>query len=341
MSRYGGALYQQDLISALAKKVAIELYGPGFPAYSKKHSIHDVIRRCSEPPDCILVGHSWLSDKSGDSVDPHPKLKIEEAPIPKGIILNKEYVNLEEKLRFIREKSFNFAFSHHHSVELFQKRTGITFRFLPFAYDEERFQDRGQGKVVALTFSGILQNKNSSADQSDVRVRVMRHLFQCRGDLPIKKRERFLDKNIVWNSIPRDTGSFSKISYSINSILYPRYRYKRIPTSRYTELLAQSKVVLNTPSPMGLISPRFFEAMGSKALVLCEHTSDLERQFPKGVLVTFRPDMSDFDKKFDLCIHDESYRTAITEKAFTWAVNNHTWRHRADQVIKVIRSSLN
>ena len=135
MSVYKSASYQQDVIEELSRQANVYCYGPGYPEYSAQDSIVDIVARLSERPDCIVLGHSWLSDRDGQEVDPHGRLNLRKINVMKVAILNKEYVNLNQKLQFIKKNGFDLAFSHHHDVDAYLKQTGVRFYFLPFGFN--------------------------------------------------------------------------------------------------------------------------------------------------------------------------------------------------------------
>ena len=47
----------------------------------------------------------------------------------------------------------------------------------------------------------------------------------------------------------------------------------------YEDLLKKSKIFINTLSPADLVSPRFYECMASKTLVLCEKSDIYKKVF--------------------------------------------------------------
>ena len=49
----------------------------------------------------------------------------------------------------------------------------------------------------------------------------------------------------------------------------------------------KSKIFINTLSPAELVSPRFYECMASKTLVLCEKSNIYKKFFPEGTYVEF------------------------------------------------------
>ena len=121
MSNYKGAFYQHDMMEEISKCQDVTFYGPGFEGFDPNEKIKKTIHRLGGA-DLIIVGHAWLIDTPNISVDPYPKLSLEDCSVPKVIILNKEYANLESKLKWISKKNFSFGFSHHYDIELYKKK---------------------------------------------------------------------------------------------------------------------------------------------------------------------------------------------------------------------------
>ena len=120
-----------------------------------------------------------MSDKEGNNNSIINRFKLNKnLSIPKIFILNKEYVNLNFKLNFIKENKFDLCITHHHNYKLYSKLTNTKFIFLPFAINKDIFLNKkNSSKKYDLFFSGILQNLNKNADQNDIRVKIMKKLF--------------------------------------------------------------------------------------------------------------------------------------------------------------------
>ena len=101
MAGYRSSGYQQEVIDELSRQADVTLYGPGYPGYNRKDTINDVLSKTHFSPGFIIVGHSWLLDGAGKEIDPHPALGLDSTDVPIFSILNKEYVNLAEKLEFL------------------------------------------------------------------------------------------------------------------------------------------------------------------------------------------------------------------------------------------------
>ena len=197
MKSYVSASYQQDVMDELNMQAQVFFYGLGFNGYEKQDSIDDILNKTPFKPDAIILGHAWLSDKDRTDVDPHRMLQLVKTKIPKVAILNKEYVNLNKKLDYIKKNKFDMVFTHHHDVDKYTRITGIEFIFWPFAFDNKKFKYKAKDKTIDVAFSGVLQNLNKNADQSDIRVEIMKNLFVTKFDVPIYKKSSFNDIEIL------------------------------------------------------------------------------------------------------------------------------------------------
>ena len=332
MEEYRSASYQYEAMNELSKQAQVYFYGPGFEGYDLNDSIDEVLVKAPFEIDCIILGHGWLNDKDGGKVDPHPLLNLSNTNIPKIVILNKEYTNLDAKLTFIRENHFNIGFTHHHDIKKYIESTNIEFNFWPFAFDSEKFSSTTKEKNVDIGFSGVLQNLNKNADQSDIRVGIMNLFFHTLYDVPLAKKKSFKNIKIFWNSIPRNN------SGRLLTQILGKYRF--LDSKTYVEKLCKTKIFINTPSPMGLISPRFFESMASGALVLCEESSLYSNIFPKDVYITFKNDLSDFEELVNTLLTNKNKQAKIVDKAYKLVYKEHTWEKRVSSLLNLIHKTL-
>ena len=327
MEAYQSASYQQDVMNEMARQAQVYFYGPGFEGYDLNDSIDQVLAKVPFEPDAIIIGHSWLNDKDESEVDPHPLLQLSKTNISKIGILNKEYTNLDAKLGYIKKNRFDHCFTHHHDSKKYSEWTNTEFTFWPFAFDSNRF-NCNEKKTIDIGFSGVLLNINKKAAQSDVRVRIMNRFFFTLFEVPIAKRKAFKDIEFFWNSVPRNnSGRF------LNKLL-KKHRY--LDTKNYAKKIHQTKIYINTLSPMGLVSPRFFESMASRALVLCEESSLYSKIFPNDLYVSFKNDLSDFEEKIFMLLTNKTERDQIAEKAFRFVHKEHTWEKRVSLLLNPI-----
>ena len=332
MQDYKSASYQYEVMNELSRQAQVYFYGPGFEGYDLNDSIDEVKAKVPFKIDCIILGHSWLNDEDGREVDPHPMMKLSKTNILKIAILNKEYTNLEAKLIFIRDNYFNIGFTHHHDIKRYSEFTKIDFNFWPFAFSSERFSSINKEKDFDIGFSGVLQNLNINAGQSDIRVGIMNFFFHTLYDVPLKKKKSYSNVKIFWNSIPRN-----KLGRLLSKILG---NHQFLDSKAYVETLSKTKIYINTLSPMGLISPRFFESMASGSLVLCEESPLYSNIFPKDVYLTFKNDLSDFEEKINMLITNKTKKDKIVDKALKLVHKEHTWEKRVLYLLDLIQKTL-
>lgn len=327
MAGYSAASYQQDFMNALDSIAEVTFYGPGFPGFSEKHTLDDALSVTGVSPDLILVGHSWLNEGSRSGESASDRIALRDAKAPVVVLLNKEYTQLNQKLGWIEAQRPQLVLTHHHDAAKFQKRTGVSFAFWPFAVDPTLFQP-AVSKNIHLGFSGILRNPTFPDDQSDVRLRVQRHFFHHLGPFRGPVRKDMKDIRIWWNSF---TGE--RPVDMIQKVLTPQ---KRLDQAAYARTLGSAFAWLNGPSPMDLVSPRYFECMASETLVLTPHFSALDRIIPSDHFVDFSSP-TELLEKLRFYLSHPSDAQAITNHARETVLGEHTWLHRAEQVLGLLK----
>ena len=330
MTNYRSSHYQIDVIEEVTRQANVYFYGPGYPRYNKKDSIKDVIIKSQMQPDCIIMGHKWLEDRDGEEVDLHPALELDRSSVPKIAILNKEYTNLYKKLEFIKRNKFDHGFTHHHDTDKYKKLTEIPFEFWPFAVSHYRLKDFASEKErqIDIGFAGILQNQNTNANQSDVRVEILKKFFYAPFDIPVINKRSYREYNVFWAGIPRKK-SWQRLAHLLQIRQF-------LPPKEYYEVLHNSKSFINSLSPMGLIGPRYYDIMASKCLLLCIKTPLYSNIFPINNFVEFRPDLKDFDEKVVYYLNNKQERLKIVEKAYHDVLENHTWEKRVKFLLNVL-----
>lgn len=349
MSRYTAASYQQDLIDSLNKKCDLIFWGPGHDKFDIELDLNSIKKKLFiSDNDCIIVGHSWLSDipqkdawnydnyytwindrliKS--SIEYCGKINFFEHKGPKLFLLNKEYVSLEEKLNFAKRHNFDYVLTSNLNFKDYIKKTNLKFIFFPYAISKDFILKKDLKKKHDLFFSGLIQNQhyyNFNKIKSQ-RVLVQNELFHNLFGIPIlRKSSKF---KIFWNTY---TGLKSR-----DIILKILRKYKRLTRSEYIEKINESKVVLNTLSPDNLIGPRFFETMASKAICLCEESDLINNIFmPMEHYVPFRS-TDEILEKLHFCISDGIEIKKIRENAYDYVVSNHTYDIRAEKILSLIK----
>ena len=349
MSRYTSASYQQDLIDSLKKKCDVIFWGPGYEKFDIDLDLNSIKKKLFiSDNDCIIVGHSWLSDIPlkdqanydnyytwinerliKNSIEYCGKINFFEHKGPKLFLLNKEYVSLDEKLNFAKSNNFDYVLTSNLNFNDYEKKTNLKFIFLPYAISKDFILKKNLSKRYDLFFSGLIQNQyffNLNKIKSQ-RILIQKKLFYNFFDMPImRKSSKF---KILWNAY---TGT--KVKDIILKILR---KYKRMPKYDYIEKLHESKVVLNTLSPDNLIGPRFYETMASRAICLCEESDLINTVFkPMEHYVPFHS-IDEILEKLSFCLSDSIEIEKIRENSYDYVVSNHTYDIRADNILKLIQ----
>lgn len=336
---YGAANYQQEFLDELARQSCVTFYGPGFPDYDPALTTGDLLNivQRDQGYQCIVTGHMWISEVDGKSW-PCPGLDLSRVRIPKIGILNKEYQYLAEKLAYYERHDFNLIFSHHHDVNALVGHSTLKFIFWPFAVDERKVVSRAT-RVFDLGFSGILRNEHVPETQSDIRRELMNEIFWTIGDLPIARRPAYRKLRVTWNAMPRlSKEKPPPWGYRLLKQVFPRYGYKRLSDRDYFEFLARTKIILCTLSPLGLISPRMYEAMASGCVAICENDERYSYVFPEGSYVTFGEDLNGLSKRIYELVGEETLLDEIASSGRNFVSKHHTWSARVGKIIQEVNA---
>ena len=267
--------------------------------------------------DFLIFGHHWLGDHPTENIVPLGLDFLAELNIKKIAVLNKEWIRLADKIKYINFLGCTHLISHHPETSKLVKDnlppTKIKIITSIFGIDSEKWSlniDHSQ-KKYDLFFSGILHNSAWPNEDQAVRIGIEDFLFHKLG------RVRLLPRypKIYWNAF---TGS--KLVDFLN-------RYKRLDTKNYLEGMAKSFVVPVTLS-MGIISPRIFEVLASGAVPLVDK-SDVYKIIDnlESHVVFFDRDLKGFQNSWEDAINlSKNPRTIIQNREFVF--DNHTWECR-------------
>lgn len=331
MQTYQGANYQLEFTNSLNKKHKLYFYGPGYDIYSEDKNLDDVLSFFEKKPNIIFVGHSWLNDKYGKDIELKNNIDLSKTKLLKIFFLNKEYVNLEKKLNYCKNNSFEICFTHHHNINEYTKITNSNFHFIPFAFDKDKFKkiDNNYEKYYDLGFSGIVQNSNINSGQTDIRRRITKKLYYSLSDIPLIKKRKNL--NIFWNIIPQNNFA-KKISQFLKI-------YKYYSIEEYIKKIFMSKIYINTLSPYQLISPRYFETLASGSILLCEQSEIYNKLFKDDFkYFTFRNDLQDFDAKINYILDNYNGLKNVINRNKLNVYEKHTWENRVNKITKIIEN---
>ena len=327
LANYKAANYQKEFLSALSKSTSLFAYGPGYSYFDENKKLDNIIKLYG-PFTVIFIGHSWLEDGNKSEIDPWPQSGLSKTSLKKFLFLNKEYTNLKEKLRWIKNNNINCVFSHYKKCQMWQNKTKTRFRYLPFAYDDKIFHYNLGKRKYDLAFSGILQNSNKKI-QSDIRARILNRLYFTIFDIPLFKKKKYKHLSIFWNSVP------TTLWGRILSKIFKTYIFLDI--KKYAQLQRNSKVYLNCKSPMNLISPRYFENIASGCQIITERNNELKNILPKYSYIEFSNDLSNFDQVLNSSLIKFNSSKKTFKKNALIVKKEHTWKVRVNIVLKIIK----
>lgn len=330
LSEIKSANYQYEIYRELKNHYNISLVEVN--KYSSK-KIKEILISKIKNFELIIVGHSFLGDKEGE-ISKHHNINLSDFKKPIIFFLNKEYVNLNNKLNWIKKNKPALVLTH--SLKFYHKyksyKNSYKISYLPFAADHNLFTCNSLiNKDIDLSFSGILKNSNKNSNQSDYRVKIMNELFFTFSDIPLIKKKSYKEFKIFWNSIPQN-----KYIYHLSRIFG---KYKFLDIKKYALIQKRSKSFLNTISPYGIISPRYYENLFSKSLIFSEESRYLEEANLKNLVITFK-NIYDFREKFLFYLNNKNQRNQIIEKSFKEGNKLHTWEKRINYLEKLINKSI-
>ena len=157
----------------------------------------------------------------------------------------------------------------------------------------------------------------------------MNKIFNNFFDEPIRKKKNFKKYNVMWNSIPRN---------NIGKILKRALGRRLFDYEDYPNFIKNSKIVINSLSPKGLVSPRYFETMLSKSAVFCEGSILYKKIFDKDYFFEIDMDAKNFEEKVFYYLDNSSKYKLLLNEASDYVKNNHTWEIRISQMLKAINN---
>tara|TARA_Y100000589_G_scaffold327719_1_gene370155 strand:+ start:1754 stop:2779 length:1026 start_codon:yes stop_codon:yes gene_type:complete len=318
---YGAASYQHDFMENL--KRSSEKYFH----YDKRGDIEvkKLLDKVAFIPDMIFYNHGWLWDNKFIKEIEYCNLKGKwPKKIKHVIFLNKEYNLLDKKLYAINKYKFDLILTHLHSFHNINT-TSVPSVFLPLACDKNKLSKyrfrKLSNRKYDLYFSGILQNWSYKSLQSDLRKKIQSEIFYCIGDIPLIKKTKYWNLKIYWKPIYK-----SRFKNFISNSLHG----KRLDQKEYFNKLSDSKCVLHTSSPFGIISTRVFEGIAAGAIGLYSDKSNADVIFKNKEHFLNFTNTNDFIKKVYLIRNskDDSYFQIIADKGRKFVENNHCWVNR-------------
>lgn len=318
---YTAASYQNEFMQEL-RNLSESYYHYQNPGHI---TLTELISYSRFSPDIIFYNHGWLSDNVNLEDIKYLRLEGSRSNNIKHIVyLNKEYVLLKEKLEEINKSQFDLIFTHLHNFEELNS-TSIRSVFLPLAcsfksINKKRFK-RLSDRKYDLYFSGILQNWDRKETQGDLRKKIQAELFYCLYDFPILKKFKYSNLEIYWKPFYK-----SRIKNIFSDFLHG----KRLNQKDYFKKLADSKCVLHTSSPIGIISTRVFEAVGSGAIGLFSEESNADVVLKDRIHFLNFSTIDDLISKIYKIKNNVKFSSIqkIADQGRAHIENEHTWKNR-------------
>ena len=297
--------YYGDLYRELRLLTQIYLL-QGVPA-----NINEILSQIEGGVDCIIFGLGYFAQSHQEFFNKIEGLSALDIPVI--CMIHKPQTMLDKKLDFCENNEVDLIVDSQCTHKEFQAKTGIKCIRLPFTATPKVFYPREIEKKYDIGFSGALHGKEANGKQK---------IFGPTANLRERAHEKLVakERNIFWNSS-------NTMEYRIQS------------TEEYATKINECRMWLATTGPVLDVSPRYFEVMLSKTLLLCNNMPEqYEDYFTDGVnCVIFNNDLSDFDEKLDYYLNNESETNRIIETAYETALNNYTWHHMAKKLIEQIK----
>ena len=292
--------YYGDLYRELKKKANVYLY--------QNRPLNNVHKISSSKIDCVIFGLGYFTQ-----TDPNVYKKIQglsEINIPVVCMLHKPQTMLKEKLSFFKENNIDILLDPHITYKEHGEITNSKAIRFWFTANPEIYYPRPIDKIYDIGFSGASHGGGKiEGPTRDLRDRVHKKLLESKFD-------------VFWNSSKE-----GDLSYRIRSV------------EEYAKKINQCKIWLSTTGPILDVSPRYFEVMLSRTLLLCNNMPhEYEGLFQDGVnCVIFENDLSDLSEKTAYYLENNEEREAIIDRAYNMAINKYTWEHTASMLLNEIK----
>ena len=307
MYQYYGDLFRE--LKQLSRVYFVQSENPNIPS---------IIDQIDEKIDCVIYGLGYFAQNNPKFFSKSPGL--ENLSIPVVCMIHKPQNMLQQKLDFCKVNNVDLVVDSQSTYKEYEKYTGIKSIRLPFTATPKYFYPRNVEKKYDIGFSGALhENKaraasgavndlNADGPTKDLRPRVREKLKQ-------------MNCSVFWNS-----------SNTLN--------YRIASTEEYATRINQSKVWLATTGPLHDVSPRYFEVILSKTLLLCNDMPDAYEGIfeDEKNCVMFNNDLTNFEEKLRHYLENNEERELLTESAYKDFLNKYTWKHMAENLLKEIKS---
>ncbi len=257
--------------------------------------------------DCVIFGLGYFTQTNPEKYKQIKGLK--DLQVPVVCMLHKPQTMLKEKIEFCKINDIDILLDPHITYKEHSKEIGCKAIRFWFTANPNIYHPREVNKRYDVGFSGASHGSNKiEGPTRNLRDRVHQKLVEK-------------NRNIFWNSSKEGS-----LNYRIHSV------------EEYATRINESKIWVATTGPVLDVSPRYFEVMLSKTLLFCNNMPyQYESVFEDGVnCVTFENDLSDFDEKLDFYLNNEDEMNKIIDNAYKTAIENYTWEHMSNKLLKEI-----
>ncbi|MHA1436479.1 MAG: glycosyltransferase family protein [Promethearchaeota archaeon] len=116
------------------------------------------------------------------------------------------------------------------------------------------------------------------------------------------------------------------------------WKNKPIYLNELVEKYQKSKIVLNFPREDSGFSIRVFQVMGVGSFLLSEYCSDLKYIFKKGVHLDYFKNSKECLDLVNYYLENDKVREKIAQKGHEFVLNNFTWKHIIEKILKIIET---
>ena len=264
-----------------------------------------IIEHLEDDIDCVIYGLGYFAQNHPSFFNKSPGL--DSLSIPVVCMIHKPQNMLQQKLDFCKMNNVDLVVDSQSTYKDYEKYTGIKSIRLPFTATPKHFHPRSVEKKYDVGFSGALHgNGKIKGPTEDLRDRIHEKLKET-------------NYNLFWNSS-------NTLEYRIHS------------TEEYATKINESKAWLATTGPVDDVSPRYFEVIMSKTLLLCNKMPEAyEDIFEDGKnCVMFDNNLSDFHEKLNFYLQNDKEREILVENAYNEFINKYTWKHMASRLLSEI-----
>ena len=295
--------YYGDLYRELKKAAHVQLYEGHIIDFSR-----DDWRAWLRDKNfnCIIFGLGYFALRDPTA---YKELKgLKEVDIPVVCLLHKPQTLLKEKLSFCKVNNIDLLVDSQITYKQFAELLGTPPIRIWFSATPEIYYPRDVEVLYDVGFCGASHGDGKiQGETANLRDRIYQKILPH-------------NLSLFWN---RQT----KPSDRIDSV------------EEYATKINQCKMWIATTGPTLDVSPRYFEVMLSKTLLLCNKMPlQYENVFQDGVnCVMFENDLSDFDEKINYYLNNDEERNRIIESAYDTALNNYTSEHMAIKLLNKIK----